>query len=253
MSGPEKKKYGYRPTPQLSANQIAEYVAAKSPTARVNIIRAARFPKTSIVAQYGKAREGIVAYLGDNTRSASHLAKTADYLAKREVKPGASAWLVNDSRLSQDALAAFQGAYNKLGLSKLQCHAVHGKLAPLMFGHTRISVSIDLITKVPNMAGKDRIGGAVLLFSRGEKSTKARIERSKTVAGLIYTYCGKFYSGLGDVDRSLCFAVDIFESTAHRPPGSFVRQLRQIEDACEEIAIRWHSVKAPSDYDGPDY
>lgn len=244
--------YGYRPTPQLSANQLAEYLMASAPR-RASIIRAARFPKTAVVAQYDKAREGLVEFLADGARSLNHLARALENLARREGRPAASTWIIRDSRFSQEAIEVFQRGYNRLGLPRLNCRAIHGRQPPLVFGPTKVSVTLDVTTHKPVSGERDHVGGAILVFSRGEKSSKSRIDRCKTIAGLIYLFCAKHLAALGEADPSICLAIDVFNSTPHVPPGTFARKLRQIEHSCEEIGSRWKTIKAPADYDGPDY
>ena len=231
---------------------MADYVTA-SPTRRRSIIRDARFPKSSVVAQYDKAREGLVNFLDDGTRNLKHLADMKDHLEKREVRPDATDWLKRDSRSSVEAIVAFQLAYNKLGLAALKCMKPHGRLPLLGIGPTKISVALDLIVLKPNPAGKDRVGGALFLFSKGEASPAKRAERCKTIAGLIYQTCLKNLAGMGDVDPALCLAVDVFSSTAHRAPGSFAKGLKQVQESSQEIADRWKSITPPADYDGPDF
>jgi hypothetical protein len=254
MSIPEEgPRYAYRATPQLSANQMAEYLGSSaSSTRRTSIIREARFPKTSQVAQYDKAREGLVNFLTDGTRSYKHLADATDYLERREVRPGASTWVKRDSRGSIEAIEAFQRAYNRLAVHKLDCRPVHGRQPHLDMWPTRISVAMDFTVHRPVPSNRDRIGGAILLFSKGESSGRSRVERSKTIAGLIYTFCNRFLKNLGEPDHTLCFAVDVFNGIAHTPPGTFARKLRNVADACDEIAARWRTVNPPTDYDGPD-
>src|ERR1700719_3875591 len=113
--GTAERKYGYRATPQLSANQVAEYLMATS-SGRKRIIQSARFPKRSVVAQYGKAREGLVNFLADGTRSIRHLADANDYLIKRGERAGASDWIKRDSKQSMEAITAFQNSYNRVGV-----------------------------------------------------------------------------------------------------------------------------------------
>lgn len=117
---------------------------------------------------------------------------------------------------------------------------------------TKISVDLDLTLHQHHQSERDRIGGAILLFSRGEASGRRRIDQSKVVAGLILTHCNQFLRGLGDPDPNLCLAVDVFGAVAHRPPGTFVRKLREVEDACVEIASLWRATTPPKEYDGPD-
>jgi len=173
--GITERKYNYRATPQVSANQMAEYLLA-TPPGRTRVIRAARFPKRSVVAQYVKAREGLVNFLADGTRSVKHIVNATDYLTKRGDKSDASDWLKRDSKQSIDALAAFQGAYNRLGVRTLDCHSVPSRLPVLDEWPTRVSVDIDVTIHVPSVDGRDRVGAAILLFSRGEASSNRRIE-----------------------------------------------------------------------------
>jgi hypothetical protein len=252
--GVTDQKYTYRPNPQVSANQIAEYLGASS-TRRKRIIQGARFPKLSVVAQYDKAREGLVNFLDDDTRSFKHLAAARDHLEKRKLRPDATDWLKRDSDGSIEAMDEFQSAYNKLGFGKLTCREVTGKQPLLdLWKTTKISVHLDLLLRKPVMgANHDNIGGAIFLFSRGETSSKARIDKSKIIAGLIYTYCGNVLKDLGVAEPSLCMAVDVFGKVAHKPPGTFAAKLKNVADACEEIHARWKTIEAPDDYDGPDY
>lgn len=217
----DKPKYRYRATPQLSANQMAEYLCSStSSTRRRTIIRDARFPKTSIVAQYDKAREGLVNFLDDGTRSFRHLADATDYLEKREAKPDATTWIKRDSRSSIEAIAVFQRSYNKLAFPKLDCRIVRGSHPTIDTWPTKISVAMDFTIHKPVPGSKDRIGAAILLFSRGETSTSSRVERSKIIAGLIHVYSTKFMTSMGEPDPKLCFAVDVFNGLSHTPPGT---------------------------------
>jgi hypothetical protein len=246
-SGPH---YRYRASPKLSANQIAEYLTA-SPPRRKTIIQSAKFPKTSVVAKYSKARDGLGEFLADNTRSLNRLAQTADFLDKRQNRPGASDWVKQDSRLSLEALDVFQRSYNKLGLPKLACRSVIGPLPSMPVGPMKIGVSIDLTTHRPVMSGKDHVGGLVFLFSKGESSGKNRIERCKIISGLIFVYVTRHLGTLGDADRKLCFALDVLQGVGYQPPGTFAQKMKQVEEACAEIADRWPNIEPPDGYDGP--
>lgn len=232
---------------------MAEYLCSTtSSTRRKGIIVEAKFPKTSQVAQYDRAREGLVKFLTDGTRSFKHLADAADHLAKRGASPGATEWIQRDSRYSVEAIDAFQRSYNKLGFRKLDCRPVIGRFPLLEIGPTKISVSLDFTVHKPVSGQKDEVGGALLLFSRGESSSKNRVERSKIIAGLIYTACLRHIPHAGEIEPSLCLAVDVFGAQAYTPPGTFAKKLRNVQDACDEIAGGWPRAAPPADYDGPN-
>lgn len=245
MANPEKK-YRYRASPQLSANQMSEYLTA-SPPRRKSIIQSARFPKTSVTAQYARARDGLTNFLGDGARSFKHIAQAVDYLQKREARPDASEWLQNDSRSSIEAIERFQQSYNKLPFLKLDCRAVTTRLPALDLWPTKVTVDVDF-----TVHKGDLVGAAVFLFSQGDPSTKKRLDRCKTIAGLVYLFATHHLKGLGTPDVDLCYAVDVFAGKAHKTSGKFTVKQRQIEDACEEIAVRWKTIAPPPDYDGPD-
>lgn len=230
---------------------MAEYLGATAPRRR-SIIQAARFPKRSVVARYDKARECLVDFLVDGTRSLNHMARAIDNLEKREARPGVTSWIKQDCRFSIEAIQSFERSYNRIGLAPIMCEAINGRLPPLVIGPTKISVALDAITRKRNGNGPDSIGGVFLLFSRGEGTGKQRIERCKTVAGIAYEYCAAMLASRGAADTSICFGVDVFGGRAYQPQGTFARKRRQIEDSCDEIAASWKLVKPPSDYDGPD-
>ncbi len=231
---------------------MAEYLSATS-TRRKAIIQASRFPKTATVALYDHAREGLVKFLADDARSLRHIAAASESLERRFSRHDATEWVKRDSKNSLEALEVFQRSYNKFGLTKVECRAVTGRQPLLDIWPTRVSVNLDVIVRqrLP-AAPMDKIGGAVLLFSKGEASASARVERSRVIAGLIYTYATRFLPTQGEPDPALCLAVDVLNGVSHRPPGTFARKLRNVEDACQEIAALWRTVAPPADYDGPD-
>lgn len=191
-------------------------------------------------------------FLGDGARSIRHFADATDALEKRGRRPNATDWLRRDSRGSIEAIDLFQRGYNKFAFAKLDCRPVTGRQPALDMWPTRVSVDLDLTVHVPTKDGPDRIGGVILLFSRGEKATKARIEKSKVIAGLILTSLGRHFSHAGEPDRNLCLAVDVFGQKAYAPAGTFARGLDSVASAAEEIASRWRTVDPPPDYDGPE-
>lgn len=247
-----QSNYTYRASPQLSANQIAEYLSA-TPGRRKSIIQEARFPKTSQRARYRGARDCLSAFLCDGTRSFNHIAKALDHLKGRAAKPMATDWVKEDSQLSVEAIEAFQRSYNRLGLPAVECAALPRRLPPLVFAKTKINVHLDVVARRKNLHGPDAIGGAIFVFSRGEKAEKKRVERCKTIAGLAYDFCVERLSGMGQADTSICLGVDVFGQRSYPPPGTFAKKRKQIEDCCEEIYARWWSIDPPLDYDGPDF
>lgn len=230
---------------------MAEYISAGvTPTRRRTIIKDAQFPKGAVVAQYTGAREGLIKYLSDGARSPRHLAQAKVDLADKG-EASKSSWTKTDCRNSTEAIEAFERGYNRLTLSKLDCRMASGKGRLLDQWPTLVSVAFDITIHKPTKVGSDKFGAALLIFSRGESSTKAREERCSNIAGLIYAFCSRSLGGFGEADPALCMAVDVFAGKEYRCPGTFARKLRHVEDSCADIAAIWHTVPVPPDYDGP--
>ena len=88
-----------------------------------------------------------------------------------------SEWVKNDSALSVEAIDSLHKAMNKLGLTKLECRSVTTNQPHLTIEGVRISVSLDA-----TVHRKEGVGGLILLFSKAETSTTARIERFEIAA-----------------------------------------------------------------------
>ncbi len=247
---PSKKKYGLNPEPRLSANQLAEYLIA-SPTRRKSIVKEAKFPKTLLVARYDAARTGVSNFLADPMRKIAILVEALDALKERENKAAATTWVKDDCRLSAEAIKAFQKLYGNLGLGKLDCKSVVTKQPKLSFNNVEISVSLDITTHCPKNGGGDSVGGIIILLSKTEQSTSARIERCKTSAVLAAMFAGEHLGYLGTPDPKICFALDIFGGRLVKAPATYKMKADNIAESCEEVALRWPGTLPPDDYDGP--
>src|SRR6185437_9233826 len=87
--------YGLNRDPRLSANQLAEYLAA-SPSRRTTIVREAKFPKVAQIALYREARLAIARYLCAGASEPDHLAFAVSRLKERAADTAASPWTVDD-------------------------------------------------------------------------------------------------------------------------------------------------------------
>lgn len=246
-----KPKYGYNPNPRLSANQLAEYLTAEAPR-RKGIIQAAKFPKRSVVAQYGAAWTGITKYLCDNKRPPATLLNVIERQKEREQRLTATAWVKRDARLSIEAVQAFQKSYNTLGLPGLICRSIAPPLMPLKIAGVSVSVSLDATThQVDKKTGKDKVGGLMLMISRSETSASAREDRGRVSALLATLFAQEHLKGHGEADPKLGMSLDVFAGKIYRTPGSYVKRLARMNDSCEEVVLRWPGTSPPDDYDGP--
>lgn len=242
-----KPKYAYNPEPRLSANQLSEYLTA-SPGRRKSIVKAAKFPKTVVVAHYDGAWKAIPKFLCDNARPFSHLTGAVVALKSKSEDPTQTAWVKDDSQMSVEAITAFQKGYNKLGLAGVECRRVTGQLPKLAISGVEISVALDM-----TVHKGDRAGGAVLMISKAESSARERSDRGRNSAVLAYLFSQQHLTHLGEIDRKLCLSIDVFGGSSYPCPDTFKRKISNMEDSCEEVALRWGTTTPPDDYDGPPW
>lgn len=248
-----KPKYRYNAEPRLSANQLAEYLKA-SPPRRKQIVKAAKFPKTVIVAQYKGAREALAKFLCDTARDHKILVEATERLLEREAKLAATDWTKDDSRRSIEAISSFQKHANALGIQKLDCKPVLPGLPTLEIAKVAISVSLDATTHRLSKDRENLVGGVLFLFSKAdEASAKARTERCRISALLAYLFAKTHLAHAGTADPKLCFSFDVLTGKAVQAPASHKILLDHMNDSCEEVVLRWAITEAPDDYDGPDW
>jgi hypothetical protein len=248
-----KSKYGYNPDPRLSANQLAEYLNAAAPR-RKQIVRDAKYPKKSVVAQYDSAWTAITKYLCDNSRPPSILLEAISKQKEREAKPTATPWVKRDARLSAEAMQAFQKSYNTLGLATLICKPIALVQPTLKIAGVEVSVSLDATTHAAAKKTEEPlVGGLLLLFSKSEASANAREDRCRTSALLATLFAEQHLKGNGTADPKLGLSLDVFEGKLYRTPGSYVKRLNRLQISCEEVVLRWAGTPKPDDYDGPPH
>jgi len=243
-------KYRYNPEPRLSANQLSEYLKA-SPTRRKGIIKDAKFPRTIIVAQYKGARESIGKFICSPERDAGILAAGIASLTAREEELDASDWTKDDSRRSIEAITTFHNSIQAIGINKLDCRPILPGQPKLDISGVEISVALDATTHRLK-GGENMVGGVICLFSKAtETSGTARAERCKVAAVLALRFATEHLGFLGKADPKLCWAIDVMNGKPYRAPDSYKMLLDNMSVSCEEIALRWGSIDAPADYDGP--
>lgn len=248
---PPKPKYRYNPEPRLSANQLAEYLKA-SPPRRKQIVKAAKFPKTVIVAQYKGARDALAKFLCDTTRDQKTLVAAVEVMAEKEAKATASDWVKDDARRSIEAITSFQKNANAMGVQKLDCKPIVTGQPLLHIAGVDVSVSLDATVRRLGKDGTDLVGGVIFLLSKAdEASAKARAERCRVSAVLAYLFAKEHLGYLGTADPKLCYSFDVMAGKATQAPAAHKTLIDHMNDSCEEVVLRWKDMAPPDDYDGP--
>ena len=246
---PSKPKYKEAQTPQVSANQLSQYLLA-GPSARKRIVQAARWQSTAVVARYRLAREAIVSCLCDDTRCHSTVAKHRAEMTNKLGK-SSSSWTNDDLESSILALDRYAAAAGQTILSKLTCTPLIGSVPPLEISGLRVKVTPSVLLKQSAGAGSpDRTGAMIAIIAKGEKSGNARKEQARTASILVWQFAQKHLAKSGEPERALCLAYDVFEGTVTPPSANYASRLQNIRDACEEILDKWYKATPPEDFDG---
>ncbi|MBV9882197.1 MAG: hypothetical protein JO276_04235 [Sphingomonadaceae bacterium] len=245
-----KPKYREATHPQISANQLAQYLTA-GPAARKRIIRDARYIPTVIVARYKLAREAIVKCLCDPLQSPTTIAAEKIKLEQKLAKPGNSSWTKDDLESSVAALNRYAATVGQTQLPKLECAEIPGSVPALVISGLRVKVTPDVIVKQNQGTGQNpKVGAVVTMIAKGVNSTNTRKDQARTAATLIWMFAQKHLANAGDPERKLCFSYDVFDGALIPAPGNYLNRISNIEAACSEILSGWASASPPPDFDG---
>ena len=235
------KKYKHNAKPTISANQLAEYLLA-SPAKRQTIIRNAKFPPVAIVTRYKKAKEAIGNFLADDARNKRILYDIEASLKETEQSSKGS-WERDDARLSIEVLQHFCSFIGNNALAAIRFSKPNGK-SNLSINDVSIKISLNLLAHSSSKSG-DRVGGLILQTSKTITSASVREEHGRNVATLIWLLVNEKYNSLGEPDKKICIALDVFGKNMWTTPTSYKRRTNDINAACTEIKMFWDVIPAP--------
>ena len=230
------------PIPPYLRNQLAEYLLA-SPAKRQTIIRNAKFPPVAIIARYKKAKEAINNFLADKARNKKILYDMEGALRETEKLSNVSPWERDDARLSIEVLQHFCSFIGNNSLTPIWFSRSNDKSILLING-VSIKISLDLVAHLTAKAG-DKVGGLILQTSKTITSSSVREEHGRNVATLIWLLVNDKYKSIGEPDKKICIALDIFGKHMWTTPTSYKRRTNDIEAACTEIKMFWDIIPAP--------
>ncbi len=244
------QKYGHNSEPRVSAAQLAEYLTAGAPR-RTAIIREARFPKIAVVAKYREARQSIARHLCAGPDGRDHLGEAIDRLSDRGAGAAASDWTVTDCRDSIAALRLFQKGHSDLVQRQITFRAIAGALPLLTIAKVGVSVNLDATAHRHGQNDRELVGGILLAFSKRLSEDPEAQERATVGALLALMFAEQHLKHAGSADPKLCFMLDVFGQKLIHAPAGRTKRTTALQHSCEEIALRWHDLTPPKDYDGP--
>lgn len=216
--------------PRISVNKLAEYLSS-NPTRRKKIIYDAKYPSNFIVTRYADARDFIKSYLQSGQDEDLVMSAIED-LEKRKPKTD---FQEQDIALSIESLSLLLETDTSV-LEGCEVSSFEGKNELVNIAGVDISVNPDLII-IKKVNGVPNVGAIKLHLS---KSNFLSIESQKVVAVMLHDYTNKYLVGEGEVAKiKLSMSIDVFQQTIECSPSGFKLRMKNIEAACEEIALWW--------------
>lgn len=145
------------------------------------------------------------------------------------------------ARADYSVLDQFHRNLNALNLGGLSFSGWEGPRPKNNINGVEIPIPVSLL-QFRKIGSKSYCGGASLLLTASPSSEAERKRHCQLAASLIWR-------GLRDTmtmdvppHTKLCLCVDVTSGVTYEAPASQVRRQAEIEDACEEILLRWPHV-----------
>lgn len=224
--------------PHISLNKLSEYLITAHAARRQKILFDQKFPQDMIVIQYRRFKEPALAFLESDGNDELALLDAISRL--RAVSTGTD-HNISDAARTADALERFLRLSPKL----LEPGYVFQRPPdgnPLSIAGVRVSVTPDaLITR--EHRGRKLAG--VLKFHHVKDPTKRlAVDGGEFAATLMYQWLGQNCPTGYTPDRKLCLHVETWHDSVVTAPAAYVRRMRDVEAACDEIAAIWPNLRA---------
>jgi hypothetical protein len=241
--------------PRISASKLAEYVLA-SPARQRRIAQDCKVTPKLLVAPYREARDVF-------STSLTHAGINFEYLlreaAKIKERIPASKWQKVENPRCATALKRIAAI-----AEQVECqgghviHPPHGTWGGIQIAGVYVSVNPELVFSIVHR-GLRKVGGVILSTSQDEQFSLDRTHDGHSVGDYLTTLLyqmleQRFPSGGNPPLHTRCYAMDVARGKVHSAPQAHKRLLKNLEAACEVIAMRWPSIDVDAILasDGPE-
>lgn len=222
--------------PRISLNKLGEYMTAPTPSRRKRIVSDQQAPQPFITTRYKDARDAIVDFIVSGMSDRAGLLSLASQF--RRSSEG-TAFAINDRIASADAIESFIHIVDGIDMGDCVAVSVPSTSSQGMtIAGVYVSVRPDIYLR--NWVTGEIEGALKLHFPKSSPLTSAGAEY---VATAMRVYM-EFEKGNSHVDHRKCYVVDVPTASVTTSAKAHVRKMKDIEAACEEIAIRWFSRSA---------
>jgi len=223
-------------------NDLARYMVS-SDTARMGILRRAKYPTTPPIIRYKDVRPALISYLADAGRRVNPLVSAEDLFRQRAADPASGALRQDDALKSIEVLHAIQAMGNRLG--QYDFHPSPPSLNKLVLSGVEISIRSDLLV-YGEARGKGQIGSAIFRMTQDDADTDEAKEKRKDMGLYVATLALRQLSEAPPSNREvaarLCMSIDIQHGEVFIAPVANARRMNDVENACLMIAAIWPTI-----------
>jgi hypothetical protein len=239
------KHYIYQ-EPRISATKLAEYAVA-SPSRQKTIAQNAKVAPRLLLAPYREARDAF-------SRAYTHGGINPDYLLRiakdLDARVPESPWQKSENPRSSAALKRLAKV-----VDQIDCqggHIIHrpqGGWGGIKIAGVYVSVNPELVFSIIHR-GLPKVGGAILNTGQNAALSLSRSHDGHSVGDylttLLYRMLELRLNTTGIPLHTRCYAIDIAREAIYTAPSSHKRLLKNLDAACEVIAMRWDSIDVES-------
>ena len=236
----QEKTHNLRQHPGMSANRLADYMAA-SEQARRSILRSCKYMPRARVIQHQDAKESIAKHLSSAEFGADQLQ------ARMEILRNGLHGSEFDNEVAEhnaDYIERFLEHLPSLP-ARVQEVTAAGKMPSLEIHDLHLSFSPDLLLRRVNIRNTPKLGVAFFRYAKNKAlSDDVACWQGAIAFGYLDT---KVKQGLGDVDpeKEMCVAIDMWTGKVHPAPTNAVYRFNEVRAACAGIAERWGQIQPP--------
>lgn len=222
-----------RLSPRISVTKLGEYVSTQSALRRKSILIDQKHPKPFKTAIYNDCFDPLIEYFVDSSHNAAAVNHAILAIQGRTVTKPAEEMRreVNSAALNHLLKAA-----PHLPLSGITFRKAPESTKRLRIADVQVSIRPELELVLTTTGGFVRYGLLKVYLSKTNPLSK---EAADYVSTLVHLYAEQRFGGASAVDRKHCLVFDVFQQKVFAAPASFTKRRKDIEAACEEIAIRW--------------
>jgi hypothetical protein len=235
-----QKTHDLRVKPGMSANRLADYMAA-SEQARRSILRGCKYRPRARVVQHQDAKESIAEWLSTGNADPAPLELRSAIL--RNGLQGSDF----DNEVAEHNADYIDRFLEVMPALPPKAHSVliAGKMAPLDIDGFSLSFTPDLVLKRINQRNVPKMGVAFFRYAKGKMlDPEVACWQGAISVGYLTT---KLKQGLGEIDpeRELCVAIDMSSGQCHVAPTNAVYRFNEVRAVCAGIVERWDQIPPP--------